>query len=54
MSTDDEKRSSILYQEFEPYSLAEGVHIVPTQGNGLVVETTEGLVLVEKKNLENM
>lgn len=43
----NEKRSSILYDAFEPYALAEGVHLVPTQGNGLVVETTSGLVLVD-------
>lgn len=42
-----ETRSSILYDPFEPYALADGVHLVPTQGNGLAVETAAGLVLVD-------
>lgn len=45
--TDKKQRDSILMAEFEPYALAEGVHLVPTQGNGLVVETDQGLVLVD-------
>ncbi len=47
MASDRNRRKdSILAEDFEPYSIADGVHLVPTQGNGLVVETAEGLVLV--------
>lgn len=47
MGTDDQKRDTILFDDFEPHSLADGVHLVPTQGNGLVVETADGIVLVD-------
>lgn len=38
---------SILTPEYEPFSVGDGIHLVPTQGNGLVVETESGLVLVD-------
>jgi alkyl sulfatase BDS1-like metallo-beta-lactamase superfamily hydrolase len=48
MSSDRPKqRESILAAEFEPFEIADGVHLVPTQGNGFVVETEAGLVLVD-------
>lgn len=46
-SADDKRSDSILFDDFEPRTLADGVHLVPTQGNGLVVETDAGLVLVD-------
>lgn len=36
-----------LIANFEPKALAEGVHLVPTQGNGLAVETSSGTVVVD-------
>ncbi|MFV0259093.1 MAG: alkyl sulfatase dimerization domain-containing protein [Acidimicrobiales bacterium] len=47
MASDDNKREAILMEDYEPYTIADGVHLVPTQGNGLVVETGTGVVLVD-------
>jgi alkyl sulfatase BDS1-like metallo-beta-lactamase superfamily hydrolase len=41
------QRESILVAEFEPFEITQGVYLVPTQGNGFVVETDSGLVLVD-------
>ena len=38
---------SILGTTFEGYELADGVWVVPTQGNGVVVRTASGLVMVD-------
>jgi alkyl sulfatase BDS1-like metallo-beta-lactamase superfamily hydrolase len=43
-------RESVLGSRFTPYSLAEGVHVVATQGNSLVVETARGVVFVDSGN----
>jgi len=40
-------RSSMLGQYFEPITVTDGVHIVATQGNGVVIETDDGLVVVD-------
>src|SRR5680860_379526 len=49
MSSTDapKKRKGILGSGFEPFTITEGVHLVATQGNGVVVETAKGLVLVD-------
>jgi hypothetical protein len=44
----DMASNSILTPEFEPFSVGDGIHLVPTQGNGLVVETESGLVLIHE------
>lgn len=41
------RKDAILIADFQPYELADGVHLVPTQGNGLVVETDQGVVVVD-------
>ena len=48
----DEKKpqriaGSILGTTFEGFELVEGVWLVPTQGNGVVVRTAKGLVMVD-------
>ena len=43
-------RESVLGSRFTPYSLADGVHVVATQGNSLVVETAAGVVFVDSGN----
>lgn len=40
-------RGSILSVAFEPWTVSEGVHLIATQGNGVVVEQQDGLVLVD-------
>ncbi|MCP5265893.1 MAG: MBL fold metallo-hydrolase [Burkholderiaceae bacterium] len=47
MSKPTERRGSILDIAFEPTTVADGVHLVATQGNGVVIETGDGLVLVD-------
>ena len=37
----------LLVTDFQPLTIAPGVHVVPTQGNGLVVETAEGVIIVD-------
>lgn len=46
MST-PKKREAILGTEFEPFAVTEGVHIVATQGNGVVIDTDRGLLVVD-------
>ncbi len=41
------KRAGILDVSFEPLTIVDGVHLVATQGNGLVVETEQGAVIVD-------
>lgn len=41
------KPGSTLGRYFEPHTVLEGVHIVATQGNGVVVETDAGLVVID-------
>ena len=41
------RKDAILVVDFEPYELAESVHLVPTQGNGLAIETDQGVVVVD-------
>ena len=49
---------SILGTTFEGHELLDGVWLVPTQGNGVVVRTAKGLVMVDagpgNKTTENM
>jgi alkyl sulfatase BDS1-like metallo-beta-lactamase superfamily hydrolase len=42
-----DQRDWVLTSEFEPTELLSGVHLVPTQGNGLAVETERGIVVVD-------
>ena len=46
-STTDKKPSSMLGRYVAPRTVAEGIHIVSTQGNGVVIETGSGLVIVD-------
>ncbi len=41
------RRGSILSVAFEPVTVADGVHLIATQGNGVAVEQEEGLVLLD-------
>ncbi|MFV0524201.1 MAG: alkyl sulfatase dimerization domain-containing protein [Acidimicrobiales bacterium] len=41
------ERAAILIVAFDPYTITDGVHVVATQGNGVVVEQSDGLVLVD-------
>lgn len=43
-------RQGILGSRFEPITVVDGVHIIATQGNSLVVETAEGVVFVDSHN----
>ena len=45
--SESKKREAILGTNFDPHTIAEGVHLVATQGNGVVVETAKGLVIVD-------
>ncbi|MEZ5738061.1 MAG: alkyl sulfatase dimerization domain-containing protein [Burkholderiaceae bacterium] len=45
--TSDNKRTSILRSDITPQAIDDGIMLVPTQGNGLVVETAKGLVIVD-------
>ena len=47
MASSEPKGRAILQAAFDPHQLVDGVHLVPTQGNGLVVETDDGLVVVD-------
>lgn len=43
----EKKRGSILNVAFEPTTITDGVHLVATQGNGVVIEQADGLVIVD-------
>jgi len=43
-------RQSILGSRFEPFTIADGVHVIATQGNSIVVETACGVVFVDSHN----
>ncbi|MEZ5376083.1 MAG: alkyl sulfatase dimerization domain-containing protein [Acidimicrobiales bacterium] len=43
----EKKRESILNSAFEPTTVTTGVHLVATQGNGVVIEQADGLVIVD-------
>ncbi len=47
MTSNEPQREAILIADFEPFALADGVHLLPTQGNGLAVETADGVVVVD-------
>lgn len=41
------RRTGVVGHYFDPTTVAPGVHLVATQGNGVVVETSGGIVLVD-------
>lgn len=41
------KRTAILDTAFEPFTITEGVHVVATQGNGVIVEQERGALIVD-------